>query len=201
MIEGAGYVSENIDSLRFLTAQGFQPVKLAELFALLDYAITQPIRSVDDSQLIVGLTADQGDLLPNPLDAKFTYLRASRSQSTSTHTTTSSQSLQLSLRDASSLPEAQHLITMAIVSQVSKVLVVPKEDIEPSKSISAYGADSLTAVELRNWVSKTFDAAVGVMDILGRKSLEALAKDIAVRSRLVSLQKTGIAVEENEEIA
>ena len=201
MIEGAGYVSENIDSLRFLTAQGFQPVKLAELFALLDYAITQPIRSVDDSQLIVGLTAEQRDLLPNPLDAKFTYFRASRSQSTSTYATTGSQSLQLSLRDASSLPEAQHLVTMAIISQVSKVLVVPKEDIEPSKSISAYGADSLTAVELRNWVSRTFDAAVGVMDILSRKSIEALAKDIVIRSRLVSLQNTGIAVEENEEIA
>ncbi len=35
MIEGAGYVSENLESLRFLTAQGFKPVKLDEFLALL----------------------------------------------------------------------------------------------------------------------------------------------------------------------
>ena len=54
MIEGAGYVSENLESLRFLTAQGFKPVKRDEFLALLDYAITQPIRGVEDSQLVVG---------------------------------------------------------------------------------------------------------------------------------------------------
>ena len=202
MIDGAGYVSQNLDSLRFLTAQGFQSVKLPELFALLEYAITRPINSVDDSQLIVGLTGPaQGDLPPNLLDAKFTYLRTSRGEVKTTHSTKESLSLKESLRDVGSLTEAQNLVTAAIMSQVSKVLVVPIEDIEPSRMISAYGADSLTAVELRNWFSKTFDAAVGVMEILSRKSIEALARDTVARSRSVSLQRNGTSVEENEETA
>lgn len=202
MIDGAGYVSQNLDSLRFLTAQGFQSVKLLELFALLEYAITQPINSVDDSQLIVGLTGSaQGDLPPNLLDAKFTYLRTSRGEVTTTDSTKESPSLKESLRDVGSLTEAQNLVTAAIISQVSKVLVVPIEDIEPSRTISAYGGDSLTAVELRNWFSKTFDAAVGVMEILSRKSIEALARDTVARSRSVSLQRNGTSVEENEERA
>lgn len=79
MIDGAGYVSENLNVLRFLTAQGWQPVRLPEFFALLDYAITQPIHSVDDSQFIVGLTGlDQENPPRNLLDAKFGYLRERR---------------------------------------------------------------------------------------------------------------------------
>lgn len=198
MIDGAGYVSQNLDSLRFLTAQGFQAVKLPEFFALLDYAITEPIHSVDDSQLVIGLTGpEQGHLPPNLLDAKFTYLRASATA----HTTTALPSLQSSIQNARSSAEAQHLITAAIISQVSKVLVVPAEDIDPSKSISAYGGDSLTAVELRNWFSKTLNASIGVMEILSRKSLEALAQETVGRSRLVALAIEGASVGDSEEAA
>ena len=205
MIEGAGYVSQNPNAQRFLTAQGFQAVTLLEFFALLDYAITQPIRTLDDSQLIVGLGwPEQGDLLPNLTDAKFAHLRASGSRSTAaknTKTSTAMQSLHDSIQNADSPAEAQHIMTMAIVSQVSKVLVVPAEDIDPSKSISAYGGDSLTAVELRSWFSKTVDASVGVMEILSGKGIETLAKETLARSRLVSLsEKAGAEVEESDEV-
>ena len=40
MIESAGYVSEDLEVLRFLTAQVFKPVKLDEFLALLNHAIT-----------------------------------------------------------------------------------------------------------------------------------------------------------------
>ncbi|KAL9005493.1 MAG: hypothetical protein Q9188_001730 [Gyalolechia gomerana] len=55
MIEDAGYVSENVDVYKFLTAQGFQPVRMNELLAVIDYAISQPIRNLDDCHLIIGL--------------------------------------------------------------------------------------------------------------------------------------------------
>ena len=38
MIESTGYVSENLESLRFLTAQGFKPVRSDDFLALLNYA-------------------------------------------------------------------------------------------------------------------------------------------------------------------
>ena len=194
-------MSQNLNALRFLTAQGFRPVKLPEFFSLLDYAITEPIRSIDDSQLIIGLTRPEQELLPqNLLDAKFTDLRASHSRTKTTQATTAALSLKSSIQNASSSSEAHHLMTTAIISQVSKVLAVPTEDIDPSRSILVYGGDSLTAVELRSWFSKTVNASVGVLELLSRKSIDALARETLVRSGLGFLEKDGGLVEESEEV-
>ena len=65
---------------------------------------------------------------------------------------------------------------------------MPIEDINPARPISAYGVDSLAAVELRNWFAKSLDAAVGVMDILNGKSIDALAQEVIERSKLVIVE-------------
>ena len=184
MIEGAGYVSENLESLRFLTAQGFKPVRLNELLALLNYAISQPVRDIEDSQLVVGLTGLDKPNLPSAfLDAKFSHVVANRRKGVTE--TAAPKTLEASLRAATSLASARSLITSAMVEQVSKVLVVPLEDINPSRSISAYGGDSLAAVELRNWFAASLNASVGVMEILSSKSIEALAAETVGKSGFV----------------
>lgn len=197
MIESAGYVSENLDSLRFLTAQGFTPVKLSEFLALLSYAVSTPVDSVDSSQLVVGLTRiDKTSLLPSSAnttflsDAKFSHLVTSTSISAEGGSgggrgQHASSSLQQSIRSAASASEAHRLVTCAIVEKVSQVLVVPVEDISPLRAISSYGGDSLAAVELRNWFVRSLEANVGVMEILAGKSIEALAGDVLGRSKLV----------------
>lgn len=191
MIESAGYVSENLESLRFLTAQGFKPVKLDEFLALLNYAINQPVRDVDDSQLIVGLTGFDQEVLPTALlDARFSHLiSSSRERSRNSCKASAPSSLQSSIQNATSVAEIRHLITTAIIAQISKVLVVPEEDISPLRPISAYGGDSLAAVELRNWFASKLDASVGVMEILSGKSIELLAGEVVQKSKLVTLGK------------
>ena len=191
MIESAGYVSENLESLRFLTAQGFKPVKLDELLALLNYAITQPVRDVDGSQVIVGLTGLDQEVLPTALlDAKFSYLiSSSRERSRMSSKAIAPSSLQSSIQNATSLAEIRQLITAAIIAQISKVLVVPEEDISPLRPISAYGGDSLAAVELRNWFASKLETSVGVMEILSGKSIELLAGEVIKKSKLVVLGK------------
>ena len=186
MIESAGYVSENLDSLRFLTAQGFTPVKLNEFLALLNYAISRPVDGVESSQLVVGLTRLDRTALPSTtlLDAKFSHLVASRTPDDGEGAAPSG--LQHSIRSAGSAAEAHRLITCAIVEKVAQVLVVPSEDISPLRAISSYGGDSLAAVELRNWFVRSLEANVGVMEILAGKSIEALAGDVVGRSKLVS---------------
>jgi hypothetical protein len=54
------------------------------------------------------------------------------------------------LLKASSLAEAEMAITNAIISKLSSLLMIPTEDIKPSKALNDYGLDSLVAV-----VSKT----------------------------------------------
>ena len=184
MIEGAGYVSENLESLRFLTAQGFKLVKLDEFLALLDYAITQPIHDVADCQLVVGLS-DIDPEMPAAYfsDAKFGYLRKINKDTVGNAAGPSS--IESLIKQAISITEVQHIISSAIIAQISKVLVMPIEEINPARPISAYGVDSLAAVELRNWFAKSLDAAVGVMEILSGKSIHALAQEVIERSGLV----------------
>ena len=187
MIEGAGYVSKNLESLRFLTAQGFKPVKLDEFLALLDYAITQPIQDVADCQLVVALS-DIGPEIPAAYfgDAKFSYLRTINKDFAAAGVGPSS--IESSIKKAFSLTEVQHIISSSIIAQISKVLVVPIVDIDPARPISAYGVDSLAAVELRNWFAKSLDAAVGVIEILSGKSIDALAQEVIERSKLVIVE-------------
>ncbi len=193
MIESAGYVSENLEVLRFLTAQGFKAVKLEEFLALLNYAVTQPVRDVDDSQLIVGLAGFDQELLPTALcDPRFSYLiSSSRERSRNRNMASAPSSLQSSIQSATSGAEVRQLITTAIIAQISKVLVVPEEDISPLRPISAYGGDSLAAVELRNWFASKLDASVGVMELLSGKSIELLAGEVIQKSKLVTMGKDG----------
>ena len=196
MIESAGYVSENLDSLRFLTAQGFTPVKLSEFFALLGYAISHPVNLngpvAESSQLIVGLTRLDKANLPSTTfhDPIFSHLVTSSRTSVSADGEGPSN-LQHALRSAGSVSEAHGRVTGAIVEKVSQVLVVPVEDISPLRAISSYGGDSLAAVELRNWFVSGLEANVGVMEILGGKSIEGLAGDVVGRSKLVNFVVDG----------
>ena len=195
MIESAGYISENLDSLRFLTAQGFTPVKLNEFLALLNYAISTPVvNGVESSQLVVGLTQFDKATLPSTTlsDAKFSHLITSQAPASTdgrgaaAHgADEASSSLRHSLASAGTASEAHRLVTSAIVEKVSQVLVVPVEDISPLRAISSYGGDSLAAVELRNWFARGLEANVGIMEILAGKSIEALAADVVERSKLV----------------
>ncbi|KAL8897966.1 MAG: hypothetical protein Q9207_006939 [Kuettlingeria erythrocarpa] len=193
MIEDAGYVSEHAEALRFLTAQGFRGVKVKELLAVIDYAIMQPIRDTDDCQLMIGLEAASssttGSLAANFSDAKFCQLRSQRNAATgsgvSSNATQASNSLPRQLQSAQSAMDEHRVLLEAIVAQIAKVLVVPAEDINPAQSISHYGGDSLSAVELRNWFARELEASFGVMEILSGRSIEAVAGEVLARSKVV----------------
>ena len=194
MIESAGYVSEDLDSLRFLIAQGFTPVTLSVFLALLNYAISTPVDSVESSQLIVGPPRLDKAAHPSKtfIDAKFSHLVTFQTAGSAGEggaargVEDASSSLQRSIKFASSTSEVHPLITCAIVEKVSQVLVLPVEDISPLRAISSYGGDSLAAVELRNWFVRSLEANVGVMEILAGKSIEGLAGDVVGRIKLVA---------------
>ena len=54
------------------------------------------------------------------------------------------------LKQAKSLEEAARKVCDEIVSKTSSLLMIPAEDVAPSKSMSDHGIDSLVAVEMRN---------------------------------------------------
>lgn len=190
MIQSAGYVSENFESMRYLADVGWGYVKLDEFFAFLDHAITTPVPDFHSSQTIIGIPDinkfSGRDVPSQMLDPRLSHVisRGSRHHGADTGGTEEAN-LHKALCSVGSLAEARDLIAHAIVAKVAKVLVLPVEDVSALQPISSYGADSLVAVELRNWFVRRLEAETTIIDILSAKPILELAADVAAKSRLV----------------
>ncbi|KAK6835427.1 hypothetical protein RU639_002006 [Aspergillus parasiticus] len=62
-----------------------------------------------------------------------------------------------------------------MAAQFTKILQLEAE-MEPAKSMMAYGLDSLAAVELRNWVRSELGAELTTLDITNASPLIALCE-------------------------
>ena len=92
-----------------------------------------------------------------------------------------------SLKQAKSLEEAAQKVCDEIVSKTSSLLMIPEEDIVPSKSMSDHGIDSLVAVEMRNWFLREFEAAVPILELMmDNVSLQELSLRVVKKSKLVN---------------
>ena len=75
---------------------------------------------------------------------------------------------------AATLPQVVDA-TVAVVSRYLGRAMRLSEAIEPERSLSAYGIDSLAAVEFRNWLRLELGAAMSVIDITTAPSLVFLS--------------------------
>lgn len=68
---------------------------------------------------------------------------------------------------------------------MAKILSLEKEDVDPEKTLDAYGVDSLVAVEIGIWLKNTMEVTVAIFDILGKSSMTSLAMTVVEKSSLV----------------
>ncbi|KXG50430.1 Acyl transferase/acyl hydrolase/lysophospholipase [Penicillium griseofulvum] len=176
-----------------LAADDMRPIDGAELLALLDICChpDAPQRSPSESQILFGLRtpADhlaQGRvppvLLDRPLLAAFSYiagLGVSPNQDSVKQRDINPATL---FRQSSDSTERIQIVHRALADKLAGAMSISSEDVEPSKPLSTYGVDSLMAVELRNWVGKTFGATVAVFDIMGGVSIASIADLVVAKS-------------------
>lgn len=66
-----------------------------------------------------------------------------------------------------------------IHKRVARLLYVPADDVQVSRSINAYGIDSMVAAQLRNWLFAKFNANVSLLSLLSpAMTIERLATEI-----------------------
>lgn len=86
-------------------------------------------------------------------------------------------------RRATPGPGRAQVVRRALADKLARAMLMAPGDIEPGKPLSAYGVDSLVAVELRNWFRKEFGASVAVFDMMGSGvSISKIAELVATRS-------------------
>jgi acyl carrier protein len=84
---------------------------------------------------------------------------------------------------ADSLPEAANIAAEALADRIAIILGSSKDRLDSQKPLQSYGMDSLSAIDLRNWVGKTFDVDLPISDIFGGITLTGAAMTIVQRIR------------------
>ena len=79
---------------------------------------------------------------------------------------------------------ARETALMALVDRLADLLAVPKVDIDSKRTMMAFGIDSLIGLELRQWIWKTLQAEISVLEIMQSESVERLSWTVAKQSKL-----------------
>ncbi|KAL2758194.1 hypothetical protein ACRALDRAFT_1040239 [Sodiomyces alcalophilus JCM 7366] len=83
------------------------------------------------------------------------------------------------LAAAGSLAEAAEVASEALVQRVSALLGTAEENVDVQNPMHSYGLDSLSAIDVRNWVGKVFDVDMPVFEILGGATFAGAGMSIA----------------------
>ncbi|KAI9666580.1 MAG: Type I Iterative PKS [Bathelium mastoideum] len=91
----------------------------------------------------------------------------------------------LAAAHASSDPKAIFEVTMdGLMEKLSRVMMIPREDLLPHKQLRDYGFDSLVSAEVRYWLTKELKVDISMPVLLGFPTIEALVERIVETSPL-----------------
>jgi hypothetical protein len=200
-VTDSGFLAENsrYDTI-FKRNKKLSPLQLKELYALLDIACEPGndtlYESVRSCQCIVGLSQPASwnlDEEPFTMSQPFwghmhhVPLRGSGQvdspdASGSTHAVAGrKQTVNLAeqLAAADSIEEVSTIILEALVGRVCSLLGTDSKRMDVNKSMQSHGIDSISAIDLRNWVIKAFDVDMPVFEFLGAGTFVGVAETIA----------------------
>ncbi len=194
-IEDVGYLAEHDHLQESLTPRSNSTLTEAELLALLDYHCNPslPLATLMQSQVVLGVQA-MNDVQARNININFPLNRplfriqrqtAAHHNSTTRAESDSTVDFTLLIRAAESLDEAADVVADGILTKLSRLLAVEKENVDSGKTIATYGVDSLSAVEMRTWFRNVIGAEVTTFEILGNESITALSLSAAAKSRYV----------------
>jgi acyl carrier protein len=83
------------------------------------------------------------------------------------------------LANAESHTEMSEIVSNALADKFCSLSLNTRAKVSLDEPLHSLGADSLTAVYLRNWVTKEFGVSIAIFDLLGDMSIAALGSFIA----------------------
>ncbi|EHK21956.1 uncharacterized protein TRIVIDRAFT_53518 [Trichoderma virens Gv29-8] len=193
-----GYVADHADRLAMTKYLGsmMKVLREEELLTLIEYGMNAALQS--PAQLVTGLTpldkhrARGVPMLSYMNFPLFTQLRRLNTQQDGAGTTGGDgPDVEARLRAARTLDEAAQIVTESVIDKLSSLLSIAVEDVDPARTISANGVDSLVALELRTFMARKVKADVPVLEIMGSLSLAQLCRKVASTSKAVELLIAG----------
>lgn len=193
VIEDVGYIAEQDSSLevRFDKRQ-WTPINESMLRKILSYSILQqdaisPLNPDSRTEMITGigfpLQQDGNELIHEP---RFAYLFNSRGSNKSDGIDDSEGSDQVDQairafrmmhKSGADVTALGNACVEVVSAQFVKILRLETEP-ESGRPLVAYGLDSLSAVELRNWIRMKLGVELTTLDITNASSLIALCEKV-----------------------
>ena len=179
MIVGVGAVAENAELQSIMERLGYDGVNEEELMYQVEEAVTADCsvtidaRGLELHQTITGLNLKKQDYYWCE-KASLRNLYVNHDYNGAGATTEAGKNLVVSLRSAKDMDECLSLMTAAFIEKLATVLGIGADTIQPGNPLSAYGLDSLVAVELRKWFAKAAGVEIPLFDVLGAKTITAL---------------------------
>lgn len=195
-VSGVGYLAENAErEAEVLQNLGADPIHEDEVLALVGAAISGSMEGSCNNHCITGLKLGGGTAqLPAwSEDGKFKALRDAVLAESGEVKSSQAVSIGTQLARAESLEQAVEIVAGGVVEKLGAILVVPTADIDMTRPVTAYGLDSLNAIELRNWITKELGANLQVLELLTSGSLPSLAALIMKKREAVAVAATAKA--------
>lgn len=191
-VEGVGYLAENGAKMsQVMRNLSDNTLGEAEVLALIESAMTGKVDCFCQGQVITGLGFGNASSMPfYASDAKFSHMRdAVLATSADADASSGSESLAISqqLRRCKTMEEAQDIVTLGLRDKLGTILMLSEEVMaarQGNTSITAFGLDSLNAIELRNWIGKELQAHLQVLELLTSGRVADLAGLVLRKSRI-----------------
>lgn len=188
VIEDVGYVAEQGGMQNHFDDRQWMGINEYVLHKILGLSILQQtlrINAASASQLITGIPVPQPADSELAYDARFSPLFRPDDNSEGVVSVSNSaekgvQAL-LVLLSSGAGPAAMVNDTVAVIGSKFERTLRLSDPIEPGKSLSTYGLDSLSAVELRNWIRMELGVDVTVLEITSASSLTGLCEKIVAK--------------------
>jgi acyl carrier protein len=192
-VSDVGYIADNAERADEVAKNfGGETINEVEVLALIGAAIMGRMAKACNSHSITGMKITNSAPPFWSSDPKFTHLvEAAAAAAASSSTETVKVSLSTALRASRSPEESEGIIREGLADKVANLVMLEKEEIDISKSIADYGLDSLVVIELRNFITREFEANMQVLELLNSGSITKLAKTVCGKSKLLTAGTNG----------
>lgn len=189
MVSDSGYLADKAEKLAEVARNlGSDSICESEVLALLSAAINGRLGETCNNHTITGMRITAAMQPFWTADAKFKHLRIAMEEAAAADASLKAGaiSFKAALKLAKTSPEAETIVCNGLVDKISAVLMLEAEDMDVTRSLSHYPLDSLVAIEIRNFITREFEANMQVLELLSSGSIQTLAKAVVGKSKIVA---------------
>lgn len=194
-VSDTGYLAEDSEKAAEVAKNlGGDTICEAEVLALLGAAIDGRMAASCNNHTITGMRITPSAQPFWTTDAKFKHLRetaeAAAAADASLGASSKVVSYNAAVKSAQNAAEAEQVVCDGLVYKLASVMMMEQDELDVTRSLSYYPLDSLVAIEIRNFITREFEATLQVLELLSSGSIQTLAKAVCVKSKLVGLTGT-----------